>query len=63
MSCHQPLRSEECAACHKAAPSHQTATHQPANPFPGMNCRQCHTPPLMLPHADNGDDCSSCHLP
>jgi len=63
LTCHQPLRSEECAACHKATPSHQNATHQPANHFPGMNCRQCHTPPVMLPHADNGDDCSSCHLP
>ncbi len=63
LTCHEPLRSEECAACHQSTPSHQSATHQPSDHFPGMNCRQCHLPPVTLPHMDNGDDCSSCHLP
>jgi hypothetical protein len=63
LTCHQPLASEECSACHQATPSHETATHQPPDHFPGMNCRQCHgvSPRAPLPHVDNGDDCSSCH--
>jgi hypothetical protein len=62
-SCHKPLRSQGCAACHQGTPSHRTAAHQPPGHFPGMNCRQCHglTPAAPLPHVDNGDDCSSCH--
>ena len=61
LSCHEPLRYEDCSVCHKGTPSHQTATHMPADHFPGMNCRQCHGLSQPLPHVDNGDDCSSCH--
>ena len=61
LGCHQPLRSEECSACHRSNPGHLSATHTPPDHFPGMNCRQCHGLSAPLPHVDNGDDCSSCH--
>jgi hypothetical protein len=61
LTCHEPLRYEECSTCHKATPSHNSAAHQPPDHFPGMNCRQCHGLTAPLPHVDNGDDCSSCH--
>jgi hypothetical protein len=61
LTCHQPLKYEGCSACHPSTPSHLSAAHQPADHFPGMNCRQCHGLSEPLPHVDNGDDCSSCH--
>ncbi len=62
-SCHEPLRSNGCAACHFATPSHDAAPPKPPPPHPGagVDCRACHLPGVLLPHADNGMDCNVCH--
>jgi hypothetical protein len=61
LACHFPLRAEGCFTCHKSAEGHSLAPPQPANHFPGMDCRQCHGLTAPLPHADNGSDCTLCH--
>ncbi|MBI4238392.1 MAG: hypothetical protein HY696_08250 [Deltaproteobacteria bacterium] len=63
LNCHWPLSSagaQNCAVCHASAPSHATAPTRPLNALHGANanCRQCHTP---LRHADNGQQCTTCH--
>lgn len=60
-SCHLPLRTDECAVCHKNTPSHELAAAKPAWHNAGMNCRQCHGLTIRLPHPDKGDDCNGCH--
>ena len=62
ISCHEPLADQGCGACHKATPSHLTATPMPAWHEPAMNCRLCHGVDAPLPHVDKGDLCISCHL-
>jgi hypothetical protein len=63
VSCHLPLASAGCSACHRDTQSHALAPPKPSDPVHvrGQNCRQCHVPPRMLVHADNGDDCNACH--
>ena len=64
LSCHFPLGSAEgCVICHKSTPGHALAPPKPEEPphTPFMNCRQCHFSGQMLPHVDNGSDCSICH--
>ncbi|MFN0008674.1 MAG: cytochrome c3 family protein [Planctomycetota bacterium] len=61
LSCHFPLTSNSCVACHKDTPSHQTATPMPTWHNPGMDCRQCHGVDQPLPHVDNGSTCTACH--
>jgi hypothetical protein len=63
MTCHFPLESQGCSACHESAPSHlaapglpSTITHMTASE---SACRTCHG--LMLTHMDNGDSCRNCH--
>jgi hypothetical protein len=62
LTCHFPLKSNGCVACHKGTPSHALATPKPPDHTPGMNCRQCHGVTQPLPHVDKGDDCNMCHL-
>jgi hypothetical protein len=61
LTCHTPLRNEACYVCHKGTPGHLQATPMPASHNPAMNCRQCHGVGQVLPHVDNGSDCTSCH--
>jgi hypothetical protein len=61
LTCHMPLKNENCAACHKGTPSHQLAAPKPPGHNPAMNCRMCHGHGQPLPHVDNGDNCNSCH--
>jgi hypothetical protein len=61
LGCHFPLSGESCVTCHKATPSHQSATPQPADHVPGANCRLCHGGIAPLPHVDNGSACQACH--
>jgi hypothetical protein len=63
LSCHEPVSSTPCFTCHKSTPAHQMAPRRPAPPHPGSSsdCRQCHLPGRLLPHADNGGNCSFCH--
>jgi hypothetical protein len=63
MTCHLPLESQGCSACHESAPSHyaapglpSTITHMTATE---SACRTCHG--LGLTHLDNGDACRNCH--
>jgi hypothetical protein len=62
LSCHLPLSSNGCVACHKDTPGHLTAQPKPPDHFPGQNCRQCHGTFAPLPHVDNGSDCNACHF-
>jgi len=62
LSCHVPLRGESCGVCHPATPSHDLATPMPDNHLPGMNCRLCHGNGQPLPHVDNGQVCTDCHM-
>lgn len=61
-SCHEPLQSNACAACHASTPSHDFAPPKPPPPHPGANadCRSCHLPNLLT-HSDNGQNCNICH--
>jgi hypothetical protein len=65
VSCHFPLNaSNDCATCHRATPSHDTASPMPPSHNPAMNCRQCHIqgqPSPPMPHVDNGTECTRCH--
>lgn len=64
ITCHEPLQSEGCAACHSGTPSHALAQPKPAGHTPAMNCRQCHLPGGTLPpmpHVDDGSNCNRCH--
>jgi len=61
VGCHEPLLTGSCATCHRATPSHRTATPKPADHVASMNCRLCHGLGAPLPHVDNGADCNSCH--
>ena len=62
VTCHEPLRNETCFVCHKDTASHATATALPADHNAGMNCRMCHGNGQPLPHFDNGEQCTLCHL-
>jgi hypothetical protein len=62
IACHEPLRTQSCFVCHKGTPSHALATPLPPDHNAGMNCRMCHGNGQPLPHVDNGDTCTSCHL-
>lgn len=64
LSCHSPISgstAEQCGFCHATNSSHSSAPDQPANAFhaTGAVCRSCHAP--LVQHADNGEDCDSCH--
>ena len=63
-SCHFPLKSEGCFACHKNTPSHQAAPRTPTNQThvkaTDNQCRDCHGG-LKLRHPDNGGSCLACH--
>jgi hypothetical protein len=61
LTCHSPLRSEQCFVCHKSTPDHLLAAPKPSWHTPAMNCRQCHGAGQPLPHVDNGDNCNGCH--
>jgi hypothetical protein len=61
VSCHLPLADSGCAACHKAAPAHDTASPLPGDHVPSMNCRLCHGNGVPLPHPDGGQVCTACH--
>lgn len=64
ITCHEPLQSEGCSACHAGTPSHALAQPKPAGHTPAMNCRQCHLPGGTLPpmpHVDDGSNCNRCH--
>jgi hypothetical protein len=60
-TCHFPLSSNTCYVCHKQTPGHTSlprpmdAAHTGAPP---ASCRVCH---VVVPHADNGTDCTLCH--
>jgi hypothetical protein len=56
------LSSTSCGVCHKGTPSHALATPLPPDHVPGMNCRMCHGNGQPLPHVDNGDSCTLCHM-
>jgi hypothetical protein len=60
LSCHFPLTSAGCVACHKSTPDH-LSTPKPDDHTPVMICRQCHGFVAPLPHVDKGDDCNACH--
>jgi hypothetical protein len=61
LACHEPLRSQTCGVCHAGTPSHDQATPLPPDHSPAMDCRLCHGNGQPLPHADNGQTCTSCH--
>ena len=59
LNCHTSGSQQSCSLCHlSGTPSHSLAPPKPPGHNPASNCRACH---LILPHADNGDDCNSCH--
>ena len=62
MVCHEPLRNETCFVCHKNTASHAQATPLPPDHNAGMNCRMCHGNGVVMPHFDNGEQCTICHL-
>jgi hypothetical protein len=60
-SCHEPLRpgaGDGCGVCHMGTPSHDRAPAKPGWHTADMDCLLCHSP---LSHADNGQNCNSCH--
>jgi hypothetical protein len=63
MTCHLPLQSQGCGACHQINPGHLLAPPRPDNVTHDTAsegaCRTCHS--LALMHLDNGDACRSCH--
>jgi len=61
LSCHYPLRSENCSVCHLGTPSHSIAPPKPIWHSPAMDCRSCHEAGIRLDHADGGQDCNLCH--
>lgn len=62
LSCHLPVKTESCAACHQGTPSHQLAPAKPADHNAASNCRQCHQQgSATMPHVDNLSNCNSCH--
>ena len=60
LSCHDPLTSTGCYACHKNTLGHLSATPLPLG-LPhsaATDCRTCHT---VIPHFDDGGNCRRCH--
>ena len=62
LSCHEPVQSEGCGACHQGTPSHALAPPKPDWHDPAMNCKACHGRGLPLSHVDNGENCNICHF-
>jgi hypothetical protein len=63
LTCHLPLGSQGCGACHQINPGHLEAPPRPVNvthdTASESACRTCHV--LNLTHPDNGDSCRACH--
>jgi len=57
-SCHDSGADSGCALCHDGTPSHLMAPPLPPGHNPASDCRQCH---VLVPHADNGSNCTACH--